>query len=159
MRYFILREHSDLARQLHINGWRNQINPQWICFEELYRIPHHTILSVENKKETPLPDVITAPFLMVSEMVYKIMKMYGEGLYYRDVILGDEEKYHHYYLILLKNAEKEKKAVESASIFYKRIENKQEVVVNLDFAESILRRGAVGIWLKEIHNTSGHKIT
>lgn len=152
MKYFVMREHWDFINRFHLSGWENQINPQWVCFEELHRIPQRNDLSVKEENGCPLPDIITAPFLLVSEMVYQVLKMYGEEPYYRDVVIVNEgnQRHSHYYLLLLRSGEEDKNIIEYGSMFYKNVAGKQEIIVNLDFAESILRRGAVGIWLQEI---------
>ena len=103
MRYYIIKTQTLFLKSMRIFDWREKINPDWLCLSELYRIPKRIVLPVEIKEYIPYPDMITEPVLMVSELVYKVIKMYGEMVYTRDVILTDHKSCENkrYYLSLI----------------------------------------------------------
>lgn len=103
-------------------------------------------------ENVPFPDIVIAPFLLLSNLMMDVVKLYGEPVYKRDVIIISEhnQQSKQYYLTMLETAGKGRILLEESNLFCMDIKNQKEIVVSQDFAESILRRGAVGIDLEEI---------
>lgn len=149
MRYYMIQTHPLFLNSIEITGWREEINKDCLCLNEFYKVPERSAFPVKIGEGIPFPDIITIPFLMVSELVYKVIKMYGDMIYTRDVILMDSvhDIYMRYYLVVFDNTEDRGAPIPERNIFYKNINGTKRLLVSLDFAESILRRGAIGIEL------------
>lgn len=86
MKYFIVQTHKAIEDSLEINGWQEKIHKNFLNPEELYKIPKRIVLKVSIRRFIPFPDLVFFPFLMVTERVYEVIKMYGEITYSRDII-------------------------------------------------------------------------
>ena len=152
MRYYIIKTQTLFLKSMWIFDWREKINPDWLCLSELYRIPKRIVLPVEIKEYIPYPDMITEPVLMVSELVYKVIKMYGEMVYTRDVILTDHKSCENkrYYLVVFENTENKQWPIQECNIFFRNLNGIRTLFASIDLVESILRRGAVGLHLDKI---------
>lgn len=152
MKYFILRQHQYFLDKFHLNDWQGRINPKWMCFQDFHKIPPENVLTADLGENTPFPDIVTAPFLLMSTLMTDVAHMYGESFYKRDVIVIDEQEHQsrHYHLTLLEAAGYGHILMGVSNLFRMFIKKREEIVVSQDFAESILRRGAVGIMLEEV---------
>ena len=120
-------------------------------FENLYLCINY-ILTASIGENVPFPDIVTAPFLLLSNLMMDVVKIYSEPIYKRDVIIINEQNLEskQYYLSMLESVGQGRILWEDSNLFYIDIENHKEIVVSQDFAESILRRGTIGIDLEEI---------
>ncbi|MEY8218909.1 hypothetical protein AALA46_00130 [Enterocloster aldenensis] len=152
MRYFIMRQNTFFSERFRLNEWQEKINPKWLCFQDFYKTPRRCILTASIGENVPFPDIVIAPFLLLSNLMMDVVKLYGEPVYKRDVIIISEhnQQSKQYYLTMLETAGKGRILLEESNLFCMDIKNQKEIVVSQDFAESILRRGAVGIDLEEI---------
>lgn len=152
VKYFILRQHSFFLERFRLNGWQEKINPKWICFQDFHKVPRRCILTVSLGENIPFPDIVTTPFLLLSSLMMEMVELYGEPVYTRDIVVINEQgkQSRHYHLALPENVEHGHILWEESNMFYMDIKGKKEIVISQDFAESILRRGAVGIMLEEI---------
>lgn len=112
-------------------------------------IPDNYMQPVRMKEYTIFPDVFTTPFPMVSDMVMDVMQIYRVEPFSKRMVLVDGEKnqYKTYHLLYIEK--------ETISLYQDFVLNWKEngtvnFTISLDFAESILRRNAQGIGLKEI---------
>lgn len=155
MKYFTLQTQQLFLDSLQIKEWSRQINTQWLCVDELYRVPKRMVFPVSLREFMPLPDIITFPFLMITDLVYQVVKMYGDMAFTRDIVLMDykNDMQTRYYLLVFDDLAAKKIPIAERNIFYADIAGTRKLVVSLDFAESILRRGIVGITLEEISFT------
>lgn len=153
MIYFILRQHPFLGQRLQLNGWQEKINPKWICFQDFYKTPRRCVLTASLGENTPFPDIITIPFLLLSKLIMDVVELYGESVYRRDIIIVNEQDQQskQYYLAMLETVGQGRILWGESNLFCMEIDSQKEIVVSQDFAESILRRGAVGIELEEIN--------
>ena len=137
MRYFIMRQHLFFSERFRLNEWQEKINPKWLCFQDFYKTPRRCVLTASIGENVPLMDVV---------------KIYSEPIYKRDVIIINEQNLEskQYYLSMLESVGQGRILWEDSNLFYIDIENHKEIVVSQDFAESILRRGTIGIDLEEI---------
>lgn len=152
MRYFIMRQNTFFSERFRLNEWQEKINPKWLCFQDFYKTPRRCILTASIGENVPFPDIVIAPFLLLSNLMMDVVKLYGEPVYKRDVIIISEhnQQSKQYYLTMLETAGQGRILLEESNLFCMDIKNQKEIVVSQDFAESILRRGAVGIDLEEI---------
>lgn len=152
VRYFIMRQNTFFSERFRLNEWQEKINPKWLCFQDFYKTPRRCILTASIGENVPFPDIVIAPFLLLSNLMMDVVKLYGEPVYKRDVIIISEhnQQSEQYYLTMLETAGKGRILLEESNLFCMDIKNQKEIVVSQDFAESILRRGAVGIDLEEI---------
>ena len=111
-------------------------------------------------------DIVTFPCLMVSKMVHDTIRLYDQYIKFTRIILYNkaQKRSMAYYMPFLKEMEviwtneqkggaillERKKIMEEviAEVVYK---GKTGIVIRMDLVESILRRGATGIGLEEIH--------
>lgn len=152
MRYFILRQDPFFSDRFRLEGWQEKINPKWICFQDFHKIPPRNVLTATLGENVPFPDIVTAPFLLLSSFMIDVAEMYGELVYKRDVVVIDEREHQsrHYHLTLLESEGHGHILLGESNLFRMCIKNREEIVVSQDFAESVLRRGAVGIMLEEL---------
>ena len=152
MRYFILRQNPFLGQKIQLNGWQEKINTKWICFQDFYKTPRRCVLTASFGENTPFPDIVINPFLLLSKLIMDVVKLYGEPVYRRDIIIINEQEQQskQYYLTMLEMVGQGRILWEERNLFCMEIKNKKEIVASQDFAESILRRGAVGIDLEEV---------
>lgn len=152
MRYFIMRQHLFFSERFRLNEWQEKINPKWLCFQDFYKTPRRCVLTASIGENVPFPDIVTAPFLLLSNLMMDVVKIYSEPIYKRDVIIINEQNLEskQYYLSMLESVGQGRILWEDSNLFYIDIENHKEIVVSQDFAESILRRGTIGIDLEEI---------
>ena len=117
--------------------------------KEFSNLPHTFMMAVQMGEYAIFPDIFSQPYLMVSEMVMQVMKLYQMEPFYRKVILSDEnsEQYKAYFLLYF---DRQAVLLHRDFIYEWTPEYKINCMISLDFAESILRRGAQGIQLKEI---------
>lgn len=116
--------------------------------EEFPRFPKAFSIPVEMGEFTIFPDIITKPYIMVSEMVYEVMRMYCVELPRRNVFLADQ-KSNQFKLYKLFYPEETIQDVYQDFRLRQVSEGVLHCEVSLAFAESMLRRGARGITLTE----------
>ena len=147
-----MRQNTFFSERFRLNEWQEKINPKWLCFQDFYKTPRRCILTASIGENVPFPDIVIAPFLLLSNLMMDVVKLYGEPVYKRDVIIISEhnQQSKQYYLTMLETAGQGRILLEESNLFCMDIKNQKEIVVSQDFAESILRRGAVGIDLEEI---------
>ena len=116
--------------------------------KEFYKFPDRVVIPVEAQENTRLPDLFLKPLPMVSEMMMEVMRFYQIEPFFRRVNLTDQNKKEseRYFLIYMKEPE----AVLFHDFVLKRMDHTLCCHISLDFAESILRRGAYGISLQEL---------
>lgn len=165
MKYFILRKDERFNDGPYIANI--SINHKFVCKEQFYKIPKRQSATIKVKETTIFPDFMDRPVLIVSELFWSVVKMYQDTALKRDLVLIEPESQmiKQYYIILLENVpilkdsnqnitdislEQKGRPLEDRNIFEIELEGKREIVVNLDFAESILRRKCFGIQLEEV---------
>lgn len=140
-----------------------------ICKEEFYQIPKRQIVSMTTNEETLFSDLISQPFLMISEMIMSVIQMYGDIVLKRDIVFVDSksEVIKRYFIVLFEKVKcnnietktdrgriiyiiRQGQPLKERNIFEVEIDKKREIIINLDLAESILRRDAFGIDLEAV---------
>lgn len=129
---------------------------------------------VEN---TLFPDVLSDPIYLFSEKLMSVVRMYGDAVLKRDLILIDSQKkaMKRYFVVLFEIVPCEMTAqtenglpilsvqsgitpLKERNIFEIQLIGRREVIINLDFAESILRRNVLGIHLEAVKICEKEKV-
>ena len=170
MKYFLMR--TDEASQIpyYINK-NHALDIRFLTKEKVDRLPLWNVLEMEFPGEGFFPDLLCRPCIMMSEMFMKTVIMYSQETIYRTVKLWDKRSGINatYFLPILEEAEcmsektefnsignrveklvLDRNKIENRVVFkIKRLDEKC-IAVRMDFVESVLRRGAKGIVLKEV---------
>lgn len=157
MKYFLLNQHPYFKGDFRLNHWKEMINPAWISPGEFYKIPRSCVITVDMDETTAFPDLIITPFLLFSKLLLDVANMYGEAFYRRDIVLVNPKEHESrpYSLILLDTIKPESTLWKVKNLFFLDIEQRRELIASQDFIESILRRGAKGIEIKEFTLLTG----
>ena len=169
MKYFILDKDPLYTSSPHILGGFEKIRIRDITLKRCGNIPAQTMLDIQGRADTVFTDVITNPFFMISEKMYKITKKYDKNIIGKQVVLMDSvnKKAELYYLLIMPHidcvSEKSElnpsrtkfirpvidplRVSKSRNIFWLKDFKSNLPVISLDLAESILRRDARGISL------------
>lgn len=168
MKYFILEPDENFCDGPLMENWKETFPPSLVCKEHFHKVPERNIISISTTKDTIFPSIIISPYLLMSEMVKSVIDMYGDEILAKDVVMVDSYrgKIERYFLIVLPDVSGEMETLErrrcgvirensgiplkDRNIFMMKLKDRKKIVINLDFAESILRRNAQGICLEEI---------
>lgn len=173
MKYFKLQETPEFMHGPEIKNWYGTFDVRDIRMEAFPKLPKRQLYTVEPYESLIFTDIVLFPFLLISPMVKKVIEMYKEQSFFREVILLNQKSGESriYYLPVL-NETKELQLVEqnykngevviniknpegtrfivNKHIFWVRDSMTRHTIVSLDFAESLLKRDAVGVGLKEV---------
>ncbi len=170
MRYFLLEQDRGYVNIPVPSDWFSKLTPGK-AMESLRRFPDREIFRVKTGEDSVFLDIMAEPFLMMSEKVKKCIALFEPNMPFREIVLldGEKRRVKNYFVPFLTNldclAEESeytnwnydlKKAVldsgviKDKAIFTIKGPQKQNTVVRLDVAESLLRRKAKGFMLKEV---------
>lgn len=175
MKYFQLQEDERITHRPQLVDVNDKMDTRDICMERAYRLPYRELVLVRGKSATIFTDVITKPFLLVSEKVRNVILMYEPGIVMKELVLLDRENAlaETYYLPILPEVDclgegteynpahtalkkiviNREKAM-GKTIFKLAGVKGQYIICNLDIVESILKRGCLGIGLTEVEITA-----
>lgn len=171
MKYFELQSSPDLKYAPRIKDWNGKIDTRNITLEKYPDLPQFQLFIVDSTAKIIYTDFILFPFLLVSQSVMDIIRMYKELCFYRDVILLDqatgESKL--YYLPVFNETNKLRvietgdkmlsdpdfcscnvKVYFDKHIFWINDSQKRHTIISLDMAESLLKRNITGLGIKEV---------
>lgn len=180
MKYFVMQDSPELKYAPKLKNWYGKFDVRNICLDGFPNLPKVQQFVLEPFDNTMFTDVILFPFLLVSPMVQEVIKMYRERCFFCNVILIDQLKKESrmYYLPVLdetmdirlqkkqyingvcisENQEIwEEKLELDRNIFWVRDSGKRHIVLSMDMAESLIRRGITGLSLCEVEMYSGVK--
>lgn len=125
-------------------GWNFILDRRTLASKKYYEFPNNLLFRVEKHMQMVFTDIITFPCFMVSKMVKDVIGKYDPLIKYVRIILLDREREvsKSYYVPFLDKSE-------SQILQIKQNRDKTAVIMRMDLVESILRRGAAGIGLKE----------
>ncbi len=139
--------------------------------KQAYRIPNCCVVDMKTPMEYFFPDILTEPFLMVSDIVAHVIEMYLPETFFKTIYLLEmESEVHATYFMpfleevdcLAEETEKSyggtelldivlrKEAVKEKPIFRVAGFSHVYLIVREDVIESMLRRRVRGIRLKEL---------
>lgn len=172
MKYFEIVKKPQFTIAPSLKNWYGKFDVRDIKIDTFYKLPKQQLFIVDMTEKEMFTDVIPHPFLLVSQKVMDVIKMYGDICYYRLVLLldagsGNSESYYLPVFDESKQIQLSYKEFEAGSCVSKLLEEESELTVNknifwirdsltrhtiisMDFAESLLRREATGIELKEV---------
>ena len=140
MKYFIVEVSEQFIAPVPI-GWYGLIDKKTLSRKSPYQMAKHLLFSVESNMQMIFTDVLTSPCFMVSETIRNVVRKYDTVPY----TLGeDNDKCGKPYFGVDKKSIEEKAVVEITD------GHNSHVIMRMDLVESILRRQAVGIGLREI---------
>lgn len=176
-KYYLIGTDSLCHQIPRIIDWNKVIREDFINKELCHKLDDVSIVYVEKVDSGLIyPDVLDTNAFMLSELAYSVLKIYERSTVVKQVCLLEEgtRTINKYYLPILKEAD----CLSEESIFIrgrqidKGILIKEQlpdlaifrlkgdidgrnVVVRLDFAESLLKRGAKAVALKELKVKGG----
>jgi len=173
MKYFELTLDRDTYKTApRLINWYRVQDVQLIKWESYHKLKKRQIYNIEPSLETIFTDIVSFPFLLVSSMVKDTIRLYGDEVVFKEIILLDSknELEQVYYLpVMQENCEIEllhimrndhmdfhkniPQWIDGRNIFWIKQKGERHTIINLDLAESLLRRNAVGIQLKEVRLT------
>lgn len=166
MKYFLVEVNEQYVAPAPV-GWYGIIDKKTLSKKSPYQMAKHLLFSVESNMQMVFTDVLTVPCFMVSENVRNVIRKYNSFIYFVRIILLDKENRQSmaYYIPYLDTIEctikkdrnkrdnnfvVDKKSVEEKVMAEITDGHSSHVIMRMDLVESILRRGAVGIGLREI---------
>lgn len=170
MKYFLLSLQKAYTDVPSVKNWYKKINPRWINIDEGYRLPKRELFFIGSQDRVVYTDILMNPFFLMSPMVHDVTLMYDPCIDMKEIVLLDAERHESklYFLPILEEIEctetmsqqllrgytadvmLEYSQVKDKPIFILRGKQNRHIIVNLEFVESILKRGATGIGLQEI---------
>lgn len=174
MKYFELTLNRDTYKTAPklINWYRVQ-DVRLIKWESYHKLQKRQIYNIEPSPKIVFTDIVSFPFLLVSSMVKNTIAMYGDEVVFKEIILMDSqnELEQVYYLpVMRENFEIElsymkrnanmdyhknlPQWVGKRNIFWVSQKGERHTIINLDLAESLLHRNAIGLQLKEVRLTT-----
>ena len=170
MKYFLIE--TDEKNRIPYNINKNHaIDVRMLTREEFDGLPTWNIVEMDFPREGFFPDMICTPFLSLSEIYLKTIKLYQPDILFKGIKLWNRESGINatYILTILDETEcmadttqfnsvgnrilklvLNKEKVASKAVFrFKRCDI-NGIIGRMDFVESLLRRGVKGIKLTEI---------
>ncbi|MFI3212233.1 MAG: hypothetical protein R3Y24_02730 [Eubacteriales bacterium] len=171
MRYFLIKVDPIYTSAPDVRDFNRHLDKKHLTKEEHYKIKNRFLITVEPQNKTIFTDVCVTPSFMVTGKLKSVIDLYIPKTVYKEVVLLDQKnsKVETYYLPILPQVdcltiESEllpnnlgvKKIVldlekaNNYSLFRIAHLINDYFIVRLDMAESILRRGAIGVHLEEV---------
>lgn len=166
MKYFIVSVDKNYNAPT-LTEW-NGIKGQNIRkIKKSYQMSKHMFFIIENHMQTVFTDVITFPCFMVSKKIKDVVEWYDSSVKFVRIILFDKSKKRSkaYYIPFLRDIDFatvnkkgsdielfiEEEKIRNYIVFQVTKLNRIFVVMRMDLLESILRRGALGVGIKETY--------
>lgn len=171
MRYFIIKKDPEESLSPDIINWYGKIDVRNIRQGFYHALPERLLLKINGNERTVFTNIITRPFFLVSEGLKECLELYEPNLSFKEIVLLDQtyKQAQEYFLPTLEEvncltenckfnmnrselleAEFELSKIGDKSIFYLGDVNSKIIVVRLDVAESMIRRGSRGFLLEEV---------
>jgi len=169
MDYFLLKQDQRYTNTPNLMDVFNKIDVRNINLLKSHKIENIMIFNVKCDEGTQFLDVLDRRLFLISEKMKEIIEKYNEEIIFKIIPLIDSysERQENYYLpifeevdALSENAELnldktvvkkiilDKEKIQGKKIFKIKGSSKPLIVVRLDIAESLLRRGFKGISLE-----------
>ncbi len=164
MRYFLLIN-SGRNPFPEIRGWSQALDVRKMNRREYRELPSSFQLEMRKGVDHMLPDILLSPFLLLSEQVMDVVSFYNPEIPCCFAVLFDDalKECASYFCPILEEedcvmeeAYREGETVrldgrkmKGLPLFQIRVKNRKKTVIRMDLAESLLKRHAVGLELKE----------
>ena len=172
MKYFEIVKKPQFNIATSLKNWYGSFDVRDIKMDTFYKLPKQQLYIVDMTEKQVFTDFILFPFVLMSQTVKDLVKMYGDVCFCREIILLDSNSGSsmNYYLpvfdetnqiqihykefedgkLITKQTEEKQALSLNKNIFWIKDSLTRHTIISLDFAESLLRREATGIELKEV---------
>ena len=151
--YFYIKENLENMRGIRI--YTSEDIPRNIdtLNERFYEIPRELVLEIEKTKNFIFPDLMMNVYPLISERFREVLLLFDVEIFVKRVMLIDKEsrEMQSYYLLYTENL-----LNTDFNNFFRTVREEDEkisFIVNLDFAESLIRRGVKGIEFVEVEES------
>ena len=148
--YFYIKENLENMRGIRIYTSENIPSNIDTLNERFYEMPREFVLEIEKTKEFIFPDLMMNVYPLISERFREVLLLFDIEIFVKRVVLIDKEsrEMQSYYLLYTENL-----LNTDFNNFFRIVREENEnirFIVNLDFAESLIRRGVKGIEFVEV---------
>lgn len=143
--YFYIKENFENTRGIRIYTSKDIPRNIDALNERFYEMPREFVLEIEKTKEFIFPDLMMNVYPLISERFREVLLLFDIEIFVKMVVLIDKEsrEIQSYYLLYTENL-----LNTDFNNFFRVVREENEnirFIVNLDFAESLIRRGVKGI--------------
>ena len=143
--YFYIKENLENMRGIRIYTSKDIPRNIDALNERFYEMPREFVLEIEETKEFIFPDLMMNVYPLISERFREVLLLFDIEIFVKRVVLIDKEsrEIQSYYLLYTENL-----LNTDFNNFFRVVREENEnirFIVNLDFAESLIRRGVKGI--------------
>ena len=151
--YFYIKENLENIRGIRIYTSDDIPRNMDTLNERFYELSRDIVLEIETTKIFIFPDLMMNVYPLISERFREVLLLFDVEIFVKRVMLIDKEsrEMQSYYLLYTKNL-----LNTDFNNFFKAVreENKKiRFIVNLDFAESLIRRDVKGIEFVEVEES------
>ncbi len=151
--YFYIKENFENTRGIRIYTSKDIPRNIDTLNERFYEMPRELVLEIEKTKNFIFPDLMMNIYPLISERFREVLLLFDIEVFTKRVILIDKESRDMkiYYLLYTKNL-----LNTDFNNFFKAVREENEkisFIVNLDFAESLIRRDVKGIEFVEVEES------
>ena len=148
--YFYIKENFENTRGIRIYTSKDIPRNIDTLNERFYEMPRELVLEIEKTKNFIFPDLMMNIYPLISERFREVLLLFDIEVFTKKVILIDKESRDMkiYYLLYTKNL-----LNTDFNNLFKAVRGENEkisFIVNLDFAESLIRRDVKGIEFVEV---------
>ena len=151
--YFYIKENFENTRGIRIYTSKDIPRNIDTLNERFYEISRELVLEIERTKNFIFPDLMMNIYPLISERFREVLILFDIEIFTKRVILIDKASrdmkiYHLLYTKNLLNTD--------SNNFFKAVREENEkisFIVNLDFAESLIRRDVKGIEFVEVEES------
>ena len=151
--YFYIKENFENTRGIRIYTSKDIPRNIDTLNERFYEISRELVLEIEKTKNFIFPDLMMNIYPLISERFREVLLLFDIEVFTKRVILIDKESRDMkiYYLLYTKNLLN----TDFNNLFKAVREENEKVsfIVNLDFAESLIRRDVKGIEFVEVEES------
>lgn len=148
--YFYIKENFENTRGIRIYTSKDIPRNIDTLNERFYEISRELVLEIERTKNFIFPDLMMNIYPLISESFREVLLLFDIEVFTKRVILIDKESRDMkiYYLLYTKNLLN----TDFNNLFKAVREENEKIsfIVNLDFAESLIRRDVKGIEFVEV---------
>ena len=151
--YFYIKENLENTRGIRIYTLENIPSNIDALNERFYEMPREFVLEIEKTKEFIFPDLMMKVYHLISERFREVLLLFDIEIFVKRVMLIDKEsrEMQSYYLLYTENL-----LNTDFNNFFRTVREEDEkisFIVNLDFAESLIRRDVKGIEFVEVEES------
>lgn len=151
--YFYIKENLENMRVIRIYTSKDIPRNIDALNERFYEMPREFVLEIEETKEFIFPDLMMNVYPLISERFREVLLLFDIEIFVKRVVLIDKDsgEMKNYYLLYTQNL-----LNADFNNFFRAVREEDEkisFIVNLDFAESLIRRDVKGIEFVEVEES------